>query len=133
MVHMPSRTTIYIDATGTEETRTIMRAEPIAIHTALTTFVEHDWLGIFTYSLSNLQAIRHHNTHPGIRSSQHYHHHMLLLESLKDLLETKRLARFHTALHKLRAHTNIRGNDLADAGAKLAVQNFDTLPPAQTT
>ncbi len=37
-----------------------------------------------------------------------------------------------TTLHKLRGHTNIRGNDLADAAAKLAVMHFDTLPPSQT-
>ncbi len=38
----------------------------------------------------------------------------------------------HTTLHKLRGHTNIRGNNLADAAAKLAVTHFDTLPPPQT-
>ena len=31
-----------------------------------------------------------------IRSSLHYHHHILLLESITDLLETKRLVGFHT-------------------------------------
>ena len=44
-----------------------------------------------------------------------------------------RLPGFHTTLHKIRMHTKIRGNDLADAAAKLAVQNFDTLSHAQTT
>ena len=39
VVHIPTNTTIYIDATGTKETRTIMRAELVAIHTALTMFV----------------------------------------------------------------------------------------------
>ena len=53
MVHIPTRTTIYIDATVTEETRTVMRAELIAIYTALTTFAEHDWLG---YLLINDQV-----------------------------------------------------------------------------
>ena len=37
-----------------------------------------------------------------------------------------------TTLHKLRGHTHIRGNDLADATVKLAVTHFDTLPPPQT-
>ncbi len=37
-----------------------------------------------------------------------------------------------TTLHKLRGHTHIRGNDLADAAAKLAVTHFDTLPPSET-
>ena len=35
VVHIPTNTTIYIDVAGTEETRTIMRAELGAIHTAL--------------------------------------------------------------------------------------------------
>ncbi len=51
-MHIPTSTTIYIDAAGTEETRTIMRADLVAIHTALTTFDTHDWIGIFTDSLS---------------------------------------------------------------------------------
>jgi len=133
VVHTPTRTTIYIDAAGTEETCTIMRAELVVIHTALTTFASRDWIGIFTDSLSLLQAIRHNNTSPDTRGSLHYHHHILLIiGSITVLVETKRLARFHTTLHKIRAHTNIRGNDLVDTAAKLAVRNFDTLPSAQT-
>ncbi len=42
VVHIPLATTIYIDAAGTEETRSIMRAELVAIHTALTTFATHE-------------------------------------------------------------------------------------------
>ena len=57
VVHIPPSTTILIDAAGTEETRTIMRAELVAIHTALTTFENHEWIGIFTDSLTDLQAI----------------------------------------------------------------------------
>ncbi len=41
VVHIPTGTTIYIDAAGTEETRTIMRAELVAIYTALATFASH--------------------------------------------------------------------------------------------
>ena len=41
VVHIPTRTTIYIDATGCEETHTIMRAELVAIHTALNRFKDH--------------------------------------------------------------------------------------------
>jgi hypothetical protein len=57
---------------------------------------------------------------------------MTLLESIVDLLETRIQAGRSTTLHKIRAHTNIRGNDLADAAAKLAVRSFDTLPHHQT-
>jgi len=133
MVHIPTRTTIYIDATGCEETRIIMRAELVAIHTALTRFENHSWICIFTDSLSSLQAIRLHYYKLGLATAPHYHHHMLLLQSISNLLETRREKGYSTSLRKIRAHIHIRGNDLADAAAKLAVTNFDTLPGDQTT
>ena len=130
MVNTPTHITIYIDAAGTEKTRTIKRAELVAIRTALVTFASNELIGIFTDSLSSLQAIRHHNINPSIPSSLHRHHHILLIGSIMDLLETMRLAAFHTTLHEIRAYTNIRRNDLAEAAAELGVRNFDTLPPA---
>ena len=117
MVHIPTSTSIYIDVAGTEETRTIMRAELVAIHTSLSTFSTHDWIGIFTYSLSSLQVIRHHHTNPRTTGATHYHHHMLLLDSITDLLKTRQRSGLSTTLHKIRAHTNIRDHDLADAAA----------------
>jgi ribonuclease HI len=128
VIHIPTSTTLYIDAAGTEETRTIMRAELVAIHTALATFAEHEWMGIFTDSLSGLQAIQHQHTHPGMRSARNYHHHMLLLGCITDLLAARRQAGHRTTLRKIRTQTNIRGNDLADVAAKLEVRSFDTLP-----
>ena len=74
MVHVPTCTTICIDAGGTYEIRTIMRAELVGIYTALDKFVTHEWVGIFTDSLSSLQAIRHRYTNSGTRGPQHYHH-----------------------------------------------------------
>jgi hypothetical protein len=62
VVHVPTCTTMYIDARGTDETcdlPTIMRAELVAIYTALDKFAAHELVGIFTDSLSSLQAIRH--------------------------------------------------------------------------
>jgi hypothetical protein len=47
VVHVPTCTTIYIDAGGTRETCTIMRAELAPIYTALANFDTHDWVGIF--------------------------------------------------------------------------------------
>ena len=41
VVHTSTCTTISIDAAGSEESRTIMRAELVAIHTALTRFEDH--------------------------------------------------------------------------------------------
>ncbi len=57
---------------------------------------------------------------------------MLLLQSISHLLGNRREKGYSTTLQKIRAHTNIRGNDLADAAAKLAVTQFDTLPLDQT-
>jgi ribonuclease HI len=57
VVHKPTSTTIFIDAPETEKTRTIMRAELAVIYTALTTFKDHEWIGVFTDSLSVLQAM----------------------------------------------------------------------------
>ena len=78
-MHTPTRTAIYIDAEGCEETRTIMRAELVEIHTALTRFEDHSWLCVFLDSLSNLLTMRLHYYKPGLSIAPHYHHHMLLL------------------------------------------------------
>jgi ribonuclease HI len=120
VARIPTATTIYIDAAGTDETRTIMRAELVAIHTALTTVAAPEWIGIFTDSLSSLHAIEHHNTNFGLGGAKHYHHHMLLLQSITELLDAMASLGFWTTLHKIWEHTRIRGNDLADAAAKLA-------------
>ncbi len=56
---------------------------------------------------------------------------MPLLTIITYLLDARRSAKFATTLQKLRGHTNIRGNDFADAAAKLAVQRCDTLPQGQ--
>ncbi len=67
-----------------------MRVELVAIHTALTTFATHEWIGIFTDSLSSLQAIRHNHNNPGTGGAKHYHRHKLLLGNIIDLLEARR-------------------------------------------
>jgi len=131
VVHVPTCTTIYIDAGGTNETRTFMVADLVAIYSALDKFATHEWVGIFTDSLSSLHAIRHRYTNQGTHSPQHFHHHMLMLSDITNLLEERRRHGFRTTLHKVRAHTNIRGNDLADAAAKLAVTQYDSLPESQ--
>ncbi len=79
-------------------------------------------------SLSSLHAIRHRCTHQGPSSPHNYHNHMLLLSGITDILEERRMRGFRTILHKIRAHTNIRGNDLANAAVKMAVTQYDSLP-----
>ena len=56
---------------------------------------------------------------------------MRLLRSISELLESRKNKGFATTLRKFRDHTNIRGNDLVDADAILAVTSFDTLPQDQ--
>jgi hypothetical protein len=80
-----------------------MRAELIVIHTALTRFHSHSWLGIFTDSLSTLQAIRLHYNNQNISTSPHYHHHLPLLLSISDLLEIRKEDDRHTTLRKIGA------------------------------
>jgi hypothetical protein len=118
MVHVPTCATIYIDEGGTDEIRTIMRAELEAIYTALNKFATHEWVGIFAGSLSSIQAIRRRYTNPGTHVAQSYLHYMLILIGTMDLLEERRRQGFRTSLHKIRAHTNIPSNVLADAAAK---------------
>ena len=126
VVHVPIRTTIYIDDGGADETRTIMRAELAAMYTALTTFATHVWIGTFIDSLSSPQAIRHTCTNPEVGGLQQYHHHSVLLGGTTNQLEDKRRKGFSTNLHKIKAHMNIRSNDLADAAAKLMVTHYES-------
>ena len=83
-----------------------MRAELVAVHTALTRFEDHSWIGFFLDSLSSLQAIRLHYYRPGLTTAPHYHHHMLLLQTISILLENRRETGFSTILRKIRAHTH---------------------------
>jgi len=53
---------------------------------------------------------------------------MLLLGGISELLEDRRVKDFNTALHKILASTNIRGNGPSDAAAKLAATHYDSLP-----
>ncbi len=105
-MHVSSRNTIYIDDGDTSEARTIVRAELVAIHTALTIFATHKWIGIFTDSILSLQAIRHTYINPVIGGPRHYHRHSLLLGGITDLLLDKRRKGLSTTLHKIRAHKN---------------------------
>jgi len=90
VVHVTTCTTMYIDTWGTNETRTIMRVELVAIYTALDKFATHEWVGIFTESLSSRQPVWQCYTHQGPSSPQNGHHHLLLLNGITDLQEERR-------------------------------------------
>ena len=70
-------------------------------------------------------------TNPRTRGPRNYHHQMLLLSGIMELLEERRRRGFRTTLYEIRAHTNIRGNDLADATTKMAITQYDSLPESQ--
>jgi len=106
-----------------------MRAELVAVHAPLSPF----YRTAYRWAPSLLLVIEP-SSHPpplqqpGISVALHYHYYMLL-RSITDLLDTNRGLRSFTMLREIRAHTNIRGNDLADAATKLAFTDFYPLLP----
>ena len=54
VINLKTQTTTYIDASGNEETHTIMRAELVAIYVALDMHKDDAWVGIFTDSSASL-------------------------------------------------------------------------------
>ena len=101
-----------------------MRAELVAIHVALDRLSYLKDFCLFTDSLSCLQAIQKclYNTDP-----QAYHHHQVLIDDVVRLIMEREHKGLRTTLKKVRAHTNVLGNELADATAKRAVRQFDDL------
>ena len=83
IIHSPTNTNTYIDASGQEETHTIMRAELVVIHVALDIHKHDPWLGIFTNSKISLHAIQHE-----LQRSSHttYHHHKPRIAAIVDSL-----------------------------------------------
>jgi ribonuclease HI len=128
VIHSPTNTTTYIDASGQEETHTIMRAELAAIHVALNVHKHDPWLGIFTDSKTSLHAIQNELQRP---SHTTYHHHKPLIAAIVDSLISRSELGLTTILHKIRGHTNIKGNELADVAAKKVVSNWDDIPEQQ--
>ena len=115
VIHSPTATTTYIDALGQDETHTIMRAELVAIHVALDKYKNDKWVGIFTDSQASLPAIQNQLQRPS--HTTHHHH--------KPLIGLPR------KLNKIRGHTKIRGNYLADTAAKLVINSFEDIPDHQ--
>ena len=101
-----------------------MRAELAAIYVALDKYKHDPWIGIFTDSQTSLQAIQNELQRP---SHTKYHHHKPLIKAIVDILLYRAGLGLPTVLHKTRGHTNIRGNDLADAAAKRVVTAWDDI------
>ena len=62
---------------------------------------------------------------------KHYHHHLLISSKNTYLLEERRRQGFIITLHKIRADTNLIGNDLANAAAKMKDTQYDSPPESQ--
>jgi hypothetical protein len=60
-----------------------------------------------------------------------YHHHKPLLSSIVNTIRYKESLNLPTKLHKIRGHTIIRGNDLADTAAKLMFTFIEEIPALQ--
>ncbi len=60
-----------------------------------------------------------------------YHNHKPLIAAIADSLLNRAELEHTTILHKIRGHTNIRGNDLADVAAKRVVPNWDDISEHQ--
>jgi hypothetical protein len=105
-----------------------MRAELTTIYVALDTYKDYPWMGIFTDSQTSLHAIRNELQRP---SHIEYHHHKPLIATIFTLLQYRMNRNLPTVLHKIRSHTNIRGNDLVDAAAKRVVSAFEDIPDHQ--
>jgi hypothetical protein len=113
---------------GQNETHTIMRAELVAIHVALDKYKNDKWIGSFTDSQASLHANQSQLQRP---SHTTYHHHKPHITAIVNTLHYRASLGLPTKLNKIRGHTNIRGNDLADAAAKLVVTSFEDIPEHQ--
>ncbi len=107
-----------------------MKAVFAAIYVALYKFKQDQWLGIFTDSQTSLHALQNELQRP---SHTTYHHHKSLITAIVDSLLYRAELGLPTILHKIRGHTNIGGNDLADAAVKRVVANWDGIPENQNS
>ena len=105
-----------------------MRAELVAIHVALDKYEHDPWIGIFTDSKTSLYTIQHELQIP---SQTKYHHHKPLLAAMVQIIQYRAELAQPTIIRKIRGHTNIKGNDLADVAAKRVVSNWDEIPEQQ--
>jgi len=105
-----------------------MRVELAAIHGAQDKYKNEPWIGIFTYSQTNLAAIQHKLQRP---SHAIYKHYKPFIATIVSTLRYMIRLGLPIILHKRRGHTPIRGNDLAGIEAKRIVTSFEDIPGHQ--
>ena len=112
-----------VDPGGVGSTHTNNRAELSAILVALESVPQTEEVTIYTDSLCSLQNIQKQLNSPNrLRESNH----RALLHKVVEVLGERALAGTHTHLFKVRAHTGIPGNEVADRLAKEAALNKAT-------
>ena len=109
--------TLYIDPHGHGPSNTINRAELSAIHMALRTFPVNQQLQIYTDSLCSMQLIRKVLYNPRA-CKLHVHGHILM--DIRDAIVTRAHEGETIYFDKVKSHTGIQGNEIADQAAKAA-------------
>ena len=115
--HAPSNTTTYINATGMAECNTVVRAELVAIYEAMERYNDQH-IHILTDSLTAIQKILLLHSQP-MRSTRD--HHARILNLIANQLQHRSQTNLTTAISKVAAHMNIKGNEIADKAAKAVV------------
>ena len=112
--------TITINPRGKGPTLTINRAELSGIRQAITHSVSANTLHIYTDSSCSLHLIRRILNRPWtLRDSKHFAILNDTLEALKDRADRGQTTHFH----KVRSHTGVAGNEMADKGAVRAAKD----------
>ena len=119
-IYVVGHNSILINPGGIGSSRTNNRAELSAIHIALRETPADEHITLYTDSLGSIHNIRNMINTPH-RMNEAIHREML--ESIARLLMQRAQQGSNTRIQKVRSHSGIKGNDLADSIAKAAANN----------
>ena len=121
--------TTHIDIKSQPERHTINITELVARAVALRQENTEDHLSILTNNSFYINTIRNYTTDP---ISYNHHLHKDLLQLTDQLLRTRGSKQLRTHIGKVKSHTDIEYNELADGTAR-AVVDGDALPDISFT